>query len=417
MPRHVLIIGGGIIGLCCAQYLSERGYRVTVCDRESPEHEGCSFGNAGLVVPSHVVPLAAPGMVGAALRMMLRPRSPFYVKPRLSLELLDWGLKFRAAATAEHVARCAPLLRDLHLASRACYEQLAQESGNAFEFNPNGLLMLCKTEHELAKEAGGAQRARELGIPADVLDPKQAAAIEPGVQMDVAGAVYYPKDSHLSPRKLVSYLRQRLGDRDVAFRWRTAVIGWRMERGRVAAARAGDEEIVADEFVLCGGSWSSMLARQLGLKLPMQAGKGYSVTLPNPRQLPRVAMILTEARVAVTPMGGRLRFGGTMEIAGLNCDINQGRVRGIIESVPRYFPQFTTEDFRSVQPWCGLRPCSPDGLPYVGRTRRYENLCIAAGHAMMGISLGPITGKLISQIIDGEQPDVTIQPLSPGRYS
>jgi D-amino-acid dehydrogenase len=172
----------------------------------------------------------------------------------------------------------------------------------------------------------------------------------------------------------------------------------------------------ADEFVICGGSWSPILARQLQLRLPMQAGKGYSLTLPKPRQLPTLCAIFTEARVAATPMGSSLRFGGTMEIAGLNEEINPVRVQGIIKSVPRYYPDFSAEDFKDVQPWSGLRPVSPDGLPYVGRVRRYTNLSIATGHAMLGLSLGPVTGKLMAEILSKERPSIDTTLLDPQRY-
>jgi len=148
----------------------------------------------------------------------------------------------------------------------------------------------------------------------------------------------------------------------------------------------------------------------------MQPGKGYSLTLRQPRRLPQLCAILTEARVAVTPMGGALRFGGTMELDGLNERINPVRVQGIIKSVPRYYPEFGPADFAGVTPWCGLRPCSPDGLPYVGRSARYANLAVATGHAMMGLSLGPITGKLMAQVLSGEPPSIHIDALAPDRY-
>jgi D-amino-acid dehydrogenase len=172
-----------------------------------------------------------------------------------------------------------------------------------------------------------------------------------------------------------------------------------------------------DELVLCCGSWSPGLVRGLGLKLPMQAGKGYSLTLTKPRELPRLCSICAEARVAVTPMGQQLRFGGTMEIAGLNEEINPVRVQGIIKSVLKYFPKFTPENFEGVKPWVGLRPCSPDGLPYLGRTQRFANLTIATGHAMLGLSLGPISGKLVSEIVSGDKPAFDLTLLSPDRFN
>ena len=417
MSKHVLIIGAGVIGLSTAYYAARRGHRVTVLDREAAAHEGCSFGNAGMVVPSHFVPLAAPGMVALGLKWMWNPESPFYVKPRLSWELLDWGWKFWRAANAAHVARSAPLLRDLHSASRACFEELSELPGNDFGLVKKGLVMLCKTQHTLDAEARMAERARALGVEAQVLDARQTTALDPGVRMDVAGSVYFPKDCHLWPNRFMSGLRQQLEKLGTTFLWNTEVTGFTQHASRITAALSTAGKFEADEFVLCGGSWSPLLARQLGLRLPMQAGKGYSLTLPKPRQLPQICAIFTEARVAVTPMCGALRFGGTMEIAGLNETINPARVRGILKSIPRYYPEFTIQDFDGVEPWRGLRPCSPDGMPYLGRTAKCANLILATGHAMMGLSLGPITGRLVAEIISGEKPGFDLALLDPDRYA
>jgi D-amino-acid dehydrogenase len=415
--KRVLIIGGGVIGLCTAYYAARRGHRVTVVDRHAADHQGCSYGNAGMVVPSHFIPLAAPGMVALGLKWMWNPASPFYIKPRLDWDLWDWGWKFWRAANPRHVARSAPLLRDLHLASRACFEELAALPGNDFGLVKKGLLALCKTEHALEEENKTAEQARKLGVPAEVLDAKQTAALDPNLRMDIVGAVYFPKDCHLWPNRFMAGLKTQLGKLGANLLWQTDVIGFAHHASRITSIKTSCGELTTDELVLAAGSWSPLVARELGLKLPMQAGKGYSLTLPKPRPLPQICAILTEARVAVTPMGGALRFGGTMEIAGLNEDINPVRVQGIIKSVPKYYPDFTPQDFAGIKPWCGLRPCSPDGLPYVGRTQRYQNLCIATGHAMLGLSLGPITGKLVAEILSDERPSINVALLDPDRYS
>ena len=191
--------------------------------------------------------------------------------------------------------------------------------------------------------------------------------------------------------------------------------GWRKDDARLAAVRTTRGEIAGDEFILAGGAWSSGLVRELGLRLPMQAGKGYSVTVPHPVELPQLCSVCAEARVAVTPMGGTLRFGGTMEIAGLNEDINPRRIAGILNAVPQYFPKFRPEHFEGIEPWRGLRPCSPDGLPYLGRTHAAPNLIIATGHAMMGLSLAPVTGELAAQLADHEPPRFDLKLLAPDR--
>ena len=479
--KSIVIIGGGVIGLSTACYCARRGHRVMLVDRNPEQRDGCSFGNAGMVVPSHFVPLAAPGMVALGLKWMWNPESPFYIKPRLSPELMSWAWKFMRAANSKHVERSAPLIRDLSFASRACFEEMAEEWGVAAGVSPavepgvppggtsvrnskglgnsrpgpgggtppstaggtpaatdfglvkKGLVMLCKTQESLDHEAAYAKQANELGVPAEVLDAKGLAKLDPDVTMDVVGGVYFPKDCHLSPDRFMRVLLNECKRLGVIFSWGNEVQSIRASRGRIEFVHTAnpvyelseEDEIAsviavrgagADEFVLCGGSWSPNLARDLGLKLPMQAGKGYSLTLNKPRELPQICSIFTEARVAVTPMGNTLRFGGTMEIAGLNEDINPVRVQGIIKSVPKYYPKFTPDDFAGIQPWSGLRPCSPDGLPYLGRTAKFSNLSIATGHAMMGLSLGPITGKLMAEILSGEKPSIAIDALDPDRY-
>ncbi len=415
MSKEILIIGAGAIGLSCALHCARKGHRVTVIERHGAQRDGCSFGNAGMIVPSHFVPLAAPGMVALGLKWMWNPESPFYIKPRFDAELFDWAIKFWRAANAEHVRRSAPLLRDLSFASRAMFEELATQ--NEIGLVTRGLLMLCKTQHSLDDEARFAAQANQLGVPAEILNAQQTAKIDPGVTMDVAGAIYFPKDAHLSPDKYMAALQRRCELAGVKFEWNAEVNGLVVRENKIAAVRTSRGEFSADEIILCGGSWSPVIARELGLKIPIQAGKGYSLTLPQPRELPQLCSIFTEARMAITPMGSSLRFGGTMEMAGLNEDINPLRVQGIINSVAKYFPKFSPADFENIEPWRGLRPCSPDGLPYLGRTQKFSNLILANGHAMMGMSLSPITGKLVSEIVSGEKPSFDLSLLSPDRYA
>jgi D-amino-acid dehydrogenase len=370
-----------------------------------------------MIVPSHFVPLAAPGMVALGLKMMWNPESPFYIKPRLDGELFDWAIKFWRAASAEHVRRSAPLLRDLNFASRALFEEFAALTKNEIELVTRGLLMLCKTQHALDDGAKFAAHANQLGVPAEILDAKQTAKIDPGVRMDVAGAIYFPKDAHMSPDKYMAALQSNCEQSNVKFNWDTEVEKIIFNGQKISVVKTARGEFSVDEIILCGGSWSPVIARELGLKIPIQAGTGYSLTLAQPRELPQLCSIFTEARMAVTPMGSSLRFGGTMEISGLNEEINPVRVQGIIKSVAKYFPKFSPADFESIKPWRGLRPCSPDGLPYLGRTAKFSNLILATGHAMMGMSLSPITGKIVGEIVSGENPTFDLRLLSPDRYA
>lgn len=417
MSRKVVIVGGGIIGLFAAYNAVQDGFEVTVLERNTPERDGCSYGNAGMVVPSHFVPLAAPGMVKLGLKWMWNPKSPFYIKPRASWDLLAWGYHFWRAATKRHVEQCAPVLRDLNLASRAAYEELADRHGMDFGLTRRGLLMLCRTQHALDEEAVMAREAERLGVPAQVLTADETAKADPGIRMSIAGSILFPKDCHLSPQLLMSKLQEWLLANGAKLVFGAEVSAWKTSNGRVTTAVTKKGDFSADEFVLCGGAWSSVTARDLDLSLPMQAGKGYSLTLTKPRQLPALCSIFVEARVAITPMGDTLRFGGTMELGGINQDPNPLRVQGITESVPKYFPDFKESDFTGITAWSGLRPCSPDGMPFLGRTARWENLVIATGHAMMGISLGPITGKLVGDLLSRRSPRLPLQLLDPDRYA
>jgi len=417
MPsRHVVVVGSGVIGLSCAHFLLERGHRVTVVERGGPDRDSCSLGNAGYISPSHVIPLAAPGMVSKALRWMLDPESPFYVRPRLDPALLSWGWRFWRAGTASRAQAAGPSLRDLTVQSREIYLNWATESGNDFELTTAGLLNLIRTPAGMREEEHAASRARALGIPAEMLDAAGVAALEPDVRFDVIGGAYYPTDAHLTPAKMMGMLERRVRERGASLAWNAEIRGWRTEGRAVRAARTAQGEIAADEFVLAAGSWTPRVAAPLGVSLPMQPGKGYSVTLPPPHPRLRRSVILHEARVALTPMGDALRVGGTMELAGYDLSISPPRLRGIATSLRRYLPEVEERVFDGRTPWCGLRPCTPDGLPYIGRVERYENLSVASGHAMMGISMAPATGRLLAQLLDGEAPCTDPAPLRPGRY-
>lgn len=416
--RSVIICGGGVIGLSCAYYLAREGWRVTVVERNAEGADSCAHGSAGYVSPSHVEPISAPGMVWKGLKWMMSSKSPFYIKPRLDSDLIRWGWLFARHCTEEHRRRSAPVLRDLCLGGRKLFLELSDITGDAFELKTEGLLNLCQTQETLDKyHAGLAALCNEVGIEAQTLNAAQAQALEPGVKMKVAGAIYFPIDAHISPRRFVPALTALLKEMGVKFCWNTSVYGWRAENGRVAGVSTTAGDLVADEYVLTGGSWSPSMVHGLGIRLPMQAGKGYSLTMDQPRFQVKKPMILTERRVAVTPMGEKLRFGGTMEIAGHSDSIRAERVQQIKDGARAFFPEVTEADFSGIKPWFGYRPVSPDGMPYIGRLGKYANLSTASGHAMLGLTLAPISGLLIAEVLTGKKPSVDLSLLNPNRFA
>jgi D-amino-acid dehydrogenase len=404
-----VVIGGGVIGLCSAYYLLRAGREVVVLEREGERGDSCSVGNSGMVVPSHFVPLAAPGVVRQGLRWLLDPESPFYVRPRLSLELARWGWTFLRHTNEKHVRTSATLLRDLSLESRRLFEELEEEE--SYGLVKRGLLMLCETERGLEEESELAAKARDLGLVAEICDTERLKELDPDIEMKVVGGVWHGQDCHMDPVRFLAELRRRILAQGGELRYGCEVKG--IEDGN--AVLADGERVEGETVVLAGGAWSPEVARSLGVRLSMQSGKGYSLTLKEPVQFPRLCSILAEAKVAVTPMGRELRFGGTMEIGGNALTVAPRRVLGIVKSVCRAFPQFKLEDFEGVKPWAGLRPCSPDGLPYLGRVPGVENVIVATGHSMMGLSLGPVTGKLVAQLVEGEEAGIDVGQLAVGR--
>ncbi len=410
----VLVVGGGVIGVCSAYYLAEKGIPVTVVD-QGQICSGCSYGNAGLIVPSHSIPLAAPGVVAKGLRWMFDPESPFYIKPRLNQALISWLWRFRAACRTRSMLKAIPLLRDLSRASLALYEELASPQGFDFKFKRNGLLHLFRSRRGFEEGVEEAVLLGEYGISSKALEQRDLGQIEPQAQAKVIGGILFPDDAHLNPSEFVSRLASRGEKKGACFLTGTEVIGFETSGKRIFTVKTSRGDFEPGVVVLAAGSWSPQVASALRLRLPIQPAKGYSITVKCDDKDSSIPLILSEARVAVTPMGGVLRFAGTLELAGFDHSINQRRVGAIQRAICEYLSG--TERYELVEIWRGLRPCTPDGLPIIGWSTRYENLIIATGHGTLGISLGPITGKLVAQLISEENPTVDPRGLGEGRFS
>ncbi|WP_442590020.1 NAD(P)/FAD-dependent oxidoreductase [Pedobacter sp. AW31-3R] len=410
-----IIIGAGIIGLSSAYYLQQAGWEVTILEKGDLS-DNCSFGNAGMIVPSHFVPLAAPGMLEKGIKWMFNSKSPFYVRPSLNMDLIGWGLKFMKSANKQQADQAAVPLRDISLLSKDLYGDLTTAIGD-FGLTNNGILMLYKSEKVGEEELHIAEQARSLGLDVASLSAAETQQLQPDLKLNVLGGIHYRCDAHLNPNQLLLLLQQYLLKKGVKIIKNTEVTKIIQEKGNISKLIAGGEEYVADRYVLASGSWSPEVAKRAGFKIPLMPGKGYSFMVNDALKNMHISALLCEAKVSVTPMGGKIRFGGTMEIDGINSRINMNRVKGIVESIPKYFPDLQPEIPAIKDIWYGFRPCSPDGLPYLGNSDVLKNLTVATGHGMMGISLGPATGKLVSELVNGQSLSMNITPFSANRYS
>lgn len=409
----VCIIGAGVIGLCSAYYLAEQGRQVTVVDK-AHICGGCSCGNAGLIVPSHSIPLAAPGVLTQGLKWMLDPESPLYIKPRVDLDLISWLWQFRAACNENAVRAALPLLRDLHRASRDLFEELAAGEDLEFGYKQQGLLALFTSREHFDEDLEEAQLRGEYGLEFDVLDAAQVRELVPSVSPKVIGGIHHREDAHLDPAEFIHELARVVQEMGVEIETSTEVLGIETSGRQLSVVRTTRGDVQPKEVVLAAGAWSPRLVTDLRIKLPIQAAKGYSITVKRPDNDPAMPLYLSEPKVAVTPLGEMLRFAGTLELAGLDLSIDQRRVNAIRKAVPDYVAG--TEGLELIEIWRGLRPATPDGLPIIGHAHPYENLIVAGGHAMLGLSLGPITGKLVSEILSGNSPGIDLTPLRVARF-
>ena len=411
----VLVIGAGAIGICSAYYIRDRGLNVTVVEK-GEVCSGSSYGNAGLIVPSHCVPLAAPGVVSKSLKWMFNPESPFYIKPRFNLELLSWLWRFRGACNKKQMQRAMPTIRDLSLASLELFEELAAVEDLSFCYEKKGMLRVYKAEKGLDEGTKEARLLQEIGIEVSVMNASEVRKIEPNFHPEVIGGIFFPQDAHLVPARFVRGLAQHLERMGGEIHTSTEVLGFETTGRSISTVKTTKGNFSARQIVLAGGAWSPGITNGLGLNLPIEAGKGYSITFKRPPYCPVMPITLADAKVGITPMGDTLRLAGTLELAGLDLSINTRRIGAILKTVPTYLPKIDPEGLELIEIWRGLRPCTPDGLPFLGRPRAYENLVVAAGHAMIGVSLSPVTGKLVSELVDEKEPSIDLNTLKVDRF-
>lgn len=413
----VIVIGNGAVGLSTAYFLQKEGAEVCILtSADEKDNSTCSFGNAGMIVPSHFTPLAAPGVIKDGIKWMFNSKSPFRIKPRFNRDLFTWLFQFMKSANQQNVDRSSRLLLDLNKASRDLFQTIESDNSMDYRYTHGGLMMIYQSAKYQDEEEHNAELAKQFGLDLAILDSEQLRMHESDLEADALGAVWYKSDAHILPELYMNEIRDHLINKGVTIEYGCKVKGFK-KRGRdVESVISSKGNFLADEIVVCAGSWTQELAKDLNDSILLQGGKGYHLHIPKVKKQLKTPSILCEARVAVTPLENDLRVSGTMEIAGLDLSIQNSRVEGIKESMSKYFNAFDESQFDGLKPWAGLRPVSPDGLPYIGRSNLYHNLSYNTGHAMMGLSLAPISGKIASDIVLHAKSDYDISILDPNRF-
>jgi D-amino-acid dehydrogenase len=412
--QHVVVIGGGVIGAACAYHLVRDGWQVTLLEKDQ-FGRGCSHANCGLVCPSHVLPLAEPGAIRRTLYAMFRRNSPFAIKPRLDPALWMWLLRF--------ARRCNR--RDMLVAGKACqrllepslgmYDEMIRSERMDCQWERKGLLFVFRTPQEMEAYARTDRLlGEEFNLPAKRIEPQVLLDLEPALLDGLAGGWYYPDDAHLRPDRLMTEWRTVLERHGVVIREESPARGIAKQNGRATSVQTDDGPLVADAFVLATGALAPKLSRELGCTIPIQPGKGYSVTMPRPAICPAMPLLFPEDKVVVTPMQSGYRLGSTMEFAGYDATIHRARLGLLIDGARRYLREPLAEPIQ--EEWFGWRPMTYDGIPIIDRTPAMRNVVVAAGHNMLGLSMAPATGRLVAEMLGDRSPSIDPAPYSLRRF-
>jgi D-amino-acid dehydrogenase len=410
----ILIIGAGVIGLSSALALLKAGRGVRVID-SGRVGRGSSHGNCGTITPSHATPLAAPGMILKGLKWMLQPDAPFYVKPRLDPAMMHWLLRFAARCNARDYRAGARPKAALLSASRDMLERTIRDEALDCEFQTTGLTYVYRDAREFDTALTLIDDLREFEIRAEVLDPQRLEHEEPALLPGLEGGIHFPDDAALRPDRLVAELARRVRECGGVIEEELAVEGFvRRPDGGIGAVRTAQGERAAQEFVLACGAWSPRVLKPLGLNLPIQPGKGYSITYPRPALVPNRPLVLRERSVCVTAWGSGFRLGSTMEFSGYDSHLNPLRLAALERAAGEYLHE--PVGARTQEHWYGWRPMTWDDLPILGRPARIANLMLATGHGMLGVSMSAASAQLVAAMICGGECVVAPAPYSPGRF-
>ncbi len=412
-PTSTLIVGGGVIGAFSAWFLQQTGRKVTIVDKGC-FGKGCSHGNCGYVSPSHVLPLTQPGQIMNGLKGLFSNERALRIRPHLSPSFWAWMLKFAARCNRRDMLHAGISRHALLSRSATLYREIIAREHLNVEFKTEGLLFVFSEaknfEHYAETEA---ILRNEFGVTADRIEGCDLPAVEPALKPGLAGAWRFDCDAHLRPDRLMSELKSRLASAGVEIIENQHVTGFLHRDGTATGVRTADRDITADEFVVATGPLTPMLNSELGCRIPIEPGKGYSITMARPQRCPKIPMVLEECHVGITPFDSGYRIGSTMEFAGYNSELNRQRLQYLRNGAAQYLVEPTAEPIE--EEWFGWRPMTWDGLPYIDRTPRFRNVWVAAGHNMLGLSMGPATGELVTALVSGTTPEIDPHPLRIGR--
>jgi D-amino-acid dehydrogenase len=412
----IIIVGGGVNGLCAAYYLNKKNYDVTVIDKGDISNN-CSFGNMGFLSPSHFIPLASPGIVAEGLKHMLSSTSPFYIKPRLNIPFLKWALKFYNNSNQKVVDKNSQPLSNILNLSRHLMNEIREDIGDVFEMQEIGCMMMCHAQKTYEEELKVADAGEKLGLKVERLNREELQKHEPEVELDIYGAVLFKDDAHIHPGRFMVAMKNYLEKNGVTFQLNTKVTGFKKKHKKIEEVITDKGAFSGTEIILTPGSWLPDVAKMLGIDLLLQGGKGYSYTYDYVEKNIHYPAILVDGRCAITPWKHELRIGGTMEFSGNNDNVLINRMHGIYDSIKKFYPGLKIDFPPKEKIWTGLRPVTPDGLPYIGKTGQYENLLIGGGHAMLGISEGAATGAILADLVDDQKTPIDISAFKVERFS
>jgi D-amino-acid dehydrogenase len=411
---RVVVIGGGVIGACCAYYLARAGLQVVVHDR-GDFGAGCSHANCGYVCPSHILPIASPGAIWSTLKTLFQKNSPLKLRPGVFFQNMGWFLGFARKCNRRAMLEAGKGIQALLQSSRTLFDLLVREEKLDCEWEEKGLLFVFQTAKQFDHYAETDELLRtEFGMTAQRFDSGGLAAIEPALKPGLAGGYLYTSDASLRPDLLMTELKRVLTSQGVEIQENSEVLGFVKSGEDIEAVQTQAGVVTADHFVVAAGAWTPLLKRELGCRIPIQPGKGYSVTMPRPAICPTYPLIFEEHRVAVTPFRSGYRLGSTMEFAGYDDSLNRDRIGLLIEGAKVYLREPVAEPVQ--EEWWGWRPMTYDGLPIIDRVPTAPNVLIAAGHNMLGLSMATATGKLVAEMIGESPPHIDLGPYSLKRF-